>query len=254
MLFAPAAGFSHEARPDHRLDVSYAISGSISPSVTFRLAAGQGLVCDAASVLLQEEAIELRPWPGTGDRLLLAVNGGGATARLTLTAGMPGHIGAFELKRVSGRMLAIRDALLAAGPGVAVAFHGRLDRGDAEHDRPPTTLYRVEGSGWAFLRTRGDAIEEKIGAGETLRIRMSALVGMSAAVDFDRIQDRPDWLLLRGPGRVWLQSAPLAAASGEVHAPPAASLATAAPAAPAQPDYRRTAALRSLPFEVRPGA
>jgi uncharacterized protein (AIM24 family) len=237
MTFAPDNGAAHEARAGYRLDLTYSISGSISPSISFQLAPGQGIVCDPFSVLVQEEAIELRPWAASGDRLALAVNARQAPARLTLTAGAPGEIGAFELKRVAGRMLVVRDALLAAGPGVAVAFHGRLDPGDIVRQRSPITLYRLEGSGWAFLRSRGDVIEERIGVGSAVRAQASAVLGLTAAVDFDRIKGSPGHVQLRGPGRVWLQSAP--------SLPLEAAWMTAA---------RGPVGAKSLPPEARPGA
>ncbi|HEY0840170.1 MAG TPA: AIM24 family protein, partial [Vulgatibacter sp.] len=76
-----------------------------------------------------------------------------------------------------------------------------------------------EGDGLAFLHASGALQEFRLAAGETLRVDTGCLVAMDSSVDYD-IQTVPGiktalfggeglfFTLLRGPGRVILQTMP----------------------------------------------
>jgi uncharacterized protein (AIM24 family) len=94
-------------------------------------------------------------------------------------------------------------------------------------------LQRLEGRGTAFVHASGSVVERRLSAGETLRVDTGCIVAMDEAVDYDiqMVRGVKSFLfggeglffaVLRGPGRVWLQTLPFSrlatrmmAASGE---------------------------------------
>lgn len=202
-------GIVHERRAGHACDLTFEARGSLAPFFEVSLLPGEGLVCDHASILQFDDGLVMKGWPGlAGTRRLIVNANGEAEAGLMLSTSSPGFAGAFDLSEYGGRMICAGEALMAAGPGVSASFYARVEN-------IGLSLVLLEGNGWVFLRSRGDAYEHKLKAGEKVSVRTHAVAAMTATVDIDLAPAKPaasgeiatpDFCVLTGPGQVWLQS------------------------------------------------
>ena len=138
---------------------------------------------------------------------------------VAFSAPFPGKIRAIELTEWNNRIIAQKNAFLCAARGVnvSIAFTKRIGAGFFGGEG--FILQRIEGDGLAFLHASGTLHEVRLNANETLRVDTGCLVAMDESVDYD-IQMVPGiktalfggeglfFALLRGPGRVILQTLP----------------------------------------------
>lgn len=200
---------SHRADPSDQLDISYATVGAGAAFVEFVLAPGQGVVLNGGAILRFDPVIAFRPWPGNGSPRWLCFNTGKGPARIVAGAGGRA-IAAFNLADHGGRLLCPYEAVLATGPGITATVYCRC-RPAADPSAASITFLRLEGHGRAFLSARGGAIEERLAAGQSLFANLGTVAAMAVTVDLDlldpsRLNGRPGFARLTGPGRVWLQA------------------------------------------------
>lgn len=159
----------------------------------------------------------------TGESLFTTVysNQGIGKKRVAFAAPYPGRIVPVHLADLGGTVLCQKDAFLCAAKGVSlgIAFQKRLGAGFFGGEG--FILQKLEGDGWAFLHAGGALIEKTLQAGEVLRVDTGCVAAFTADVDFD-IQfvggvksalfggEGLFFATLSGPGKVWLQSLPLA--------------------------------------------
>jgi uncharacterized protein (TIGR00266 family) len=131
----------------------------------------------------------------------------------------PGKIRPIDLKEWKGRIIAQKDSFLCAARGVnvTIAFTKRIGAGFFGGEG--FILQRIEGDGLAFLHASGTLHEIKLSGAESLRVDTGCIVAMDESVDYD-IQMVPGvktalfggeglfFALLKGPGRVILQTMP----------------------------------------------
>ncbi|MGI9463760.1 MAG: AIM24 family protein, partial [Aestuariivirgaceae bacterium] len=172
------------------------------------LEAGEEIVCELSAVMQFDEKIEIHSLSGGPRRMKRLVNSNAtATANVAVMAGCAGRAGVFDLGQHRGRLLCPQDALMAAGPGVAVTVYSRYRSIGANG----FDLLLLEGRGWAFLHACGNVKDLTLGPGKQAQINVAALAAMSATVDFEpmrlKVRDvQANFAVLTGPGRVWLQS------------------------------------------------
>jgi uncharacterized protein (AIM24 family) len=81
-------------------------------------------------------------------------------------------------------------------------------------------MEKLEGHGYAFVHAGGYIIEKTLQPGEILKVDTGCVVAFQPSVDFDIqfIRGIKNWMfggeglffaLMRGPGKVWLQSLPI---------------------------------------------
>ncbi len=159
----------------------------------------------------------------TGESLFTTVysNQGSVKRKVAFGAPYPGRIIPVHLDQLGGTLLCQKDAFLCAAKGVSlgIAFQKRLGAGFFGGEG--FILQKLEGDGLAFVHAGGALIEKNLQAGETLRVDTGCVVAFTSNVDFD-IQfvggvktalfggEGIFFTTLRGPGKVWLQSLPLA--------------------------------------------
>lgn len=202
-------GIVHERQACRACDLSFEARGTLAPFFEVTLVPGQGLVCDHAAILQFDDGLVMKGWPGlAGTRRLIVNSNGEREAALMLSTSAPGFAGAFDLSEYGGRMICAGEALMAAGPGVAASFYARVKA-------IGLSLVLLEGNGWVFLRSRGDAFEHRLAPGEKLSVRTHAIAAMTATVDMDLAPQKSnaseeiatqEFCILTGPGTIWLQS------------------------------------------------
>ncbi|MDO8178545.1 MAG: TIGR00266 family protein [Undibacterium sp.] len=159
----------------------------------------------------------------TGESLFTTVfmNGGRSKRKVAFGAAYPGKIVPMHLGEMGGTLLCQKDAFLCAAKGVSlgIAFQKKLGAGFFGGEG--FILQKLEGDGLAFIHAGGAIIEKTLQPGQTLRVDTGCVVAFTSTVDYD-IQyvggiktalfggEGMFFTTLRGPGKIWLQSLPLA--------------------------------------------
>jgi uncharacterized protein (TIGR00266 family) len=224
--------------------IDYQIFGDDMQFIEIELDPGEAVVGEAGAMFYMEDQIQLETifgdgsaaqnsvfgkLVGAGKRLLVGEslftsvfsNNGHNKRKVAFGAAFPGKIIPMHLGQLGGTLLCQKDAFLCAAKGVSlgIAFQKRLGAGFFGGEG--FILQKLEGDGLAFVHAGGAIIEKTLQPGETLRVDTGCVVACTREVDFD-IQyvggvktalfggEGLFFATLRGPGRVWLQSLPLA--------------------------------------------
>jgi uncharacterized protein (TIGR00266 family) len=224
--------------------IDYQIFGDDMQFVEIELDPREAVVGEAGSMFYMEDQIQMETifgdgsasqggllgsLMGAGKRLLTGeslfttvyTNQGSTKRKVAFGAPYPGRIIPVHLDQLGGTLLCQKDAFLCAAKGVSlgIAFQKRLGAGFFGGEG--FILQKLEGDGLAFVHAGGALIEKNLQPGETLRVDTGCVVAFTSNVDFD-IQfvggvktalfggEGIFFTTLRGPGKVWLQSLPLA--------------------------------------------
>nr|WP_315473169.1 TIGR00266 family protein [uncultured Undibacterium sp.] len=224
--------------------IDYQIFGDDMQFVEIELDPREAVVGEAGSMFYMEDQIQMETIFGdgsasqggilgsllgagkrlvTGESLFTTVytNEGNVKRKVAFGAPYPGRIIPMHLDQLGGTLLCQKDAFLCAAKGVSlgIAFQKRLGAGFFGGEG--FILQKLEGDGLAFVHAGGALISKDLQPGETLRVDTGCVVAFTSNVDYD-IQfvggvktalfggEGIFFTTLRGPGRVWLQSLPLA--------------------------------------------
>ncbi len=193
---------------------------------------------EPGSMLYMEEGVNLETstgggvWKGvkrmlTGDRLFISTfsYAGAGARKVAFAAPYPGKIISLDIGKET--YLCQKDSFLCAAQGVDIdiAFTKRLGAGLFGGEG--FILQKLSGNGQAFIHAGGNVIERTLKAGETLRVDTGCIVAFTQGVDYD-IQFIGGFrnalfggeglflATLRGPGKIMLQSLPLARLAGRI--------------------------------------
>lgn len=220
--------------------LDYKIDGDDFQFVHVRLAPREAVRAEPGAFLWMEQGIEMET--STGGGLLAGLkraiggesffvttftNQGGRDATVGFAAPYPGKIVPLELSR--GAITCQRDAYLCSTPDaqISLAFSKRFGAGLFGGEG--FILQRIVGVGTAFLHASGGLIQRDLERGEELRVDTGCIVAFEDGVDYDiqMVRGVKSWLfggeglfyaVLRGPGRVWLQTLPFSRLAGRLMA------------------------------------
>lgn len=237
----PAPPPRASARTAHEID--YKIVGSEMQFVEVELDPGECAVAEAGTMMYMTQGIGMETIFGdgsaqqrgffdkllgagkrllTGESLFMTVyqhQGAGGKERVAFAAPYAGKILPMDLKELGGKLICQKDSFLCAarGVGVGIAFQKRIGAGLFGGEG--FIMAKLEGDGMCFVHAGGTVHALDLAAGETLRVDTGCIVALQPQVDFD-IQyvgniktalfggEGVFFAVLRGPGRVWLQSLP----------------------------------------------
>ncbi|MCS6930418.1 MAG: TIGR00266 family protein [Saprospiraceae bacterium] len=222
-------------------EVDFRIYGEEMQCVEIELDPQEAVIAETGSFMFMEDGIEMDTVVGdgreqglwgkllsvgkrvlTGESLFLAAftNVSTGKRRITFAAPYAGKIVPFNLAQVGGQIICQKDAFLCAAKGVSldIALQRRL--GTGLFGGEGFIMQKLEGDGLAFLHAGGHVLERTLGVGEVLRIDTGCVVAYTREIDFDIQMVRGIknmlfggegffYAVLRGPGRVWLQSLPV---------------------------------------------
>ena len=221
MTFHSIADTVHEHTADESdpSDLSFAVSGQFNQQLAVTLRSGRRMVCWASSVIAHDNGVILED---AGNKaLVIASNVGEGDARVIQSSG--GSVGAFDLKQLAGRILLPQENFLAVGPGVRLRPYSQI-KSLKSADRPDgLVLLQADGEGWVFIAASSEVSHMKLGIGEILAVRGSAIAALGATVVIERATEahgvaadnKLNVAILRGPGNVWLQQTPATAIAAE---------------------------------------
>jgi uncharacterized protein (TIGR00266 family) len=140
--------------------------------------------------------------------------------RVTFAAPYAGKIVPLDLFQLGGKVICQKDAFLCAAKGVQVGIEFQRKLGTGLFGGEGFIMQKLEGDGMAFVHAGGYILERELMPGETLRVDTGCIVAFTQQVDYD-IQfvkgirnmvfggEGLFFAVLRGPGKVWLQSLPV---------------------------------------------
>jgi len=217
--------------------MDHKIIGTTMPVLEVSLAPGESVVAEGGELSWMTAAVELHTAAGgtagskgvfgavkraiAGGTLFMteysAVGGAGMVAFATK---VPGHIKAIELDG-SRQYMVHRHGYLCGVPTVTleIGFQQKLSAGFFGGEG--FILQRVSGSGDAWIELDGEVVEYELAPGEVLRVHPGhvGLFDATMAFEIERLKGIKNMLFgadglflarLTGPGKVFLQTMPLA--------------------------------------------
>jgi uncharacterized protein (TIGR00266 family) len=225
-------------------EVDFKIHGDDMQFVEIELDPGEAAVAEAGAMMFMDDMIEIETVFGdgseqnrgffgalvgagkrllTGESLFMTVfyNQGQGKKRVAFGAPYPGKIIPIHLASLGGELIAQKDSFLCAAKGVSVGIAFQKRMGAGLFGGEGFIMQRLQGDGLAFVHAGGTIHERELQPGEILKVDTGCIVAYSPSVDFDiqyvgKIKtalfggEGLFFATLRGPGRVWLQSLPLA--------------------------------------------
>src|SRR5687767_12269934 len=232
-------------------EVDFRIVGSDMQFVEVELDPGESTVAEAGSMMYMTPGIELETIFGdgsgqqrsgvmgtllgagkrliTGESLFMTVftNQGAGKQQVAFAAPYPGKILAMDLKQLGGQLVCQKDSFLCAARGVSIGIAFQRKIGVGLFGGEGFIMQRLEGDGLCFVHAGGTVHALDLKPGETLRVDTGCIVALQPSVDYD-IQftggiktalfggEGLFFAVLRGPGKVWLQSLPLSRLAGRI--------------------------------------
>lgn len=211
--------------------LDYTLVGDDFQAVEITLDPGQSVRAEPGAFLWMEEDVQMST--STGGGLLTALkrkisgesffvttftNDSDERRKVSFAASYPGKIIACDLSQKT--ILCQRNAYLCSTEDVEISMAFTKKIGAGLVGGEGFILQRLQGSGLAFIHAGGHIMERELGDHESLRVDTGCLVAFEAGVDYDiqRIKGIKSMLfsgegffyaVLRGPGKVWVQSTPL---------------------------------------------
>ena len=236
-------------RSNHEID--YKIYGEELQFVEIELDPQETAIAESGSFMMMESGIEMQTIFGDGsarqgsgflDKLMSAgkrllvgeslfmtafTNMGQGKKKVSFAAPYTGKIIVFDLQALGGKIIAQKDAFLAAAKGVSVGIEFQRRLGTGIFGGEGFIMEKLEGDGLAFVHAGGYVIEKELQAGEILKIDTGCVVAYTAGIEFDIefIRGVRNWMFggeglffatLRGPGKVWIQSLPISRLAGRL--------------------------------------
>ncbi|MCX6315275.1 MAG: TIGR00266 family protein [Sphingobacteriales bacterium] len=236
-------------RNNHEID--YKIYGEELQFVEIELDPNESAIAESGAFMMMDNGIEMQTMFGDGSqqqdnsllgklfsagkRLLVGeslfmtafTNTSAGKKRVSFAAPYTGKIIAFDLQQLGGKVIAQKDAFLCAAKGVSIGIEFQKKLGTGIFGGEGFIMEKLEGDGLAFAHAGGYVIERELQAGEILKVDTGCVVAYTPSVDFDVefISGIKNWMfggeglffaILKGPGKVWLQSLPISRLAGRI--------------------------------------
>lgn len=212
--------------------MEYDVRGSVMQTVDVWLDAGESVYTESGGMAWMSPNVEME----TGAKGGLLKSLGRTLSResfflttysccegrglVSFAAEFPGRLLTFELGPGES-IVCQKDAFMCAESSVDLGIHFHKRLGAGFFGGEGFILQKLTGPGTAFLEIAGEITEYELKDGQTLKIDQGHLAVMEPSVEFDitRVKGLRNILFggeglflgtLGGPGKVWLQSMPLA--------------------------------------------
>jgi uncharacterized protein (TIGR00266 family) len=212
--------------------MKYELQGTTMPSLDITLEAGEAVFTEKGGMAWMSGDVNMDTssrggvLSGIGRRLagesffMTTYRCNSGQALITFTPEAPGTIIPRELA-AGESLICQKDAFMCAQESVNVEIHFRKKLGTGLFGGEGFILQKVSGPGTVFLEISGEVREYDLQAGQTMQIDPGhiALFEPTVSYDLQRVKGVKNILFggeglflaqLTGPGRIWLQSMPLA--------------------------------------------
>lgn len=235
---------------NHQID--YKIYGEELQFVEIELDPNETAIAESGAFMMMDNGIEMQTIFGDGSqqqqsgglmgkllsagkRLLVGeslfmtafTNVGQGKKRVSFASPYTGKIIVFDLKELGGKIIAQKDAFLCAAKGVSIGIEFQRKLGTGIFGGEGFIMQKLEGDGLAFAHAGGYIVERTLMPGEILKVDTGCVVAYTAGIDFDieMVKGIKNFMfggeglffaVLRGPGKVWLQSLPISRLAGRI--------------------------------------
>jgi uncharacterized protein (TIGR00266 family) len=231
-------------------EIDYRIHGEEMQIVEIELDPQESAVAESGSFMMMDQEIKMETLFGdgsgaqqgflgklmsagkrliTGESLFITAftNIGQGKKKVSFAAPYPGKIIPMDLRLLGGKVVCQKDAFLCAARGVNVGIEFQRRLGTGIFGGEGFIMQKLEGDGLAFVHAGGYVIEKELQPGEVLKVDTGCIVAYTQQVDFDVEFIRGVknmvfggeglfFAVLRGPGKVWLQSLPISRLASRV--------------------------------------
>jgi len=210
--------------------MKYEIWGGIMPAVTFTFDAGESIYTQSGGMSWMSDGIDMQTNARggfaksigrlfTGESIFMATytartNG----ASITVASAMPGCIKAFRITP-GNSIIAQKQSFMCATQGVELSVKWAPKVSAGLFGGEGFLLQKLSGDGIAFIEIDGSLREYELGDGEILKVDTGNVAAFEERVGYEvqTVKGFKNVLfggeglfltVLRGPGRVWLQTMP----------------------------------------------
>lgn len=165
----------------------------------------------------------------TGESLFMTVftHTGQGKAHVAFGAPFPGNIIPVTLRNMGGRLICQKDSFLCAARGVSIGIYFQRRILTGLFGGEGFIMQKLEGDGLAFMHAGGTVVERELGPGEVLHVDTGCVVAFQDGMQFDIEKaggiktmmfggEGLFFAILKGPGKVWLQSLPFSRLAGRM--------------------------------------
>lgn len=212
--------------------MEYEIKGTVMPHLEVRLSQGESMYTESGGMAWMSEGIEMKTSGkgGVGKMLGRALSGESMflttytsqvpQAFIVFAPESPGHIIPVPLQ-AGQSIIAQKDAFMVAEESVGLEMHFRKRLGAGLFGGEGFILQKLTGPGTAFVEIAGEVQQYELAPGQVLKVDPGHIAMYEPTVDYDiqRVKGVTNIFFggeglflatLKGPGRVWLQTLPLA--------------------------------------------
>jgi len=210
----------------------YAISGTVLQSLEVQLDSGESMFTESGGMAWMSDGIEMETntrgglMSGLGRALsgeslfMTTYTSRVQNGMITFTPEAPGKV--IPLQLAPNQMIITqKDAFMCAQGSVKMEMHFRKKLGAGLFGGEGFILQKITGPGVAFLEIPGEVKEYNLAAGQILKVDPGHIAAFDPSVAYDiqmvkglkNIVFSGEGLFLatlKGPGRVWLQTMPIA--------------------------------------------
>ena len=232
-------------------EIDYQIYGEEMQYVEVELDPQETAIAESGAFMMMEDGIQMQTIFGDGSqqnnggllgklfsagkRLLVGeslfmtafTNMSNNKRKVSFAAPYSGKIIPLDLAKLEGKIIAQKDAFLCAAKGVSVGIEFQRRLGTGLFGGEGFIMEKLEGDGMAFVHAGGYVFERTLIPGEVLRIDTGCLVAYTAGIHFDiefvsGIKNKLFggeglfFAILRGSGKVWIQSLPISRLAGRI--------------------------------------
>jgi len=219
--------------------MEYKLRGSTLPVLDMELSEGESVFTESGGMAWMSPNIEmdsnLRGGVGSaigrafsGETLFMvnytSTQGSGL---ISFCSEMPGTIMPFEMSEKEQGLICQRDAFMVAESGIELSTELKKKLGAGFFGGEGFFLQRIRGTGMAFIELSGEVTEYALEADQRLKVDPGYIGAFEPSVDYDieRVEGVKNMLFggeglflatLSGPGKVWLQSMPIATLAAKI--------------------------------------
>ncbi|MEO5890679.1 MAG: TIGR00266 family protein [Ferruginibacter sp.] len=233
-------------------EIDYKIYGEELQFVEIELDPNETAIAESGAFMMMDDGISMQTIFGDGSqqqqstgilgklmnagkRLLVGeslfmtafTNIGQGKRKVSFASPYTGKIIVFDLLQLGGKIIAQKDAFLCAAKGVSIGIEFQKRLGTGIFGGEGFIMEKLEGDGLAFAHAGGYIVERDLKPGEILKVDTGCVVAYTAGIDFDveMVKGIKNWMfggeglffaVLRGPGKVWLQSLPISRLAGRI--------------------------------------
>ena len=210
--------------------MKYEIKGGNFPVVTCTLSSGEQMITEKGSMVWMSANIEMETQGGglgkmfskafSGESMFQNIYTARGEGMITFGSSFPGQI--IPLQVSPGReMILQKSAFLASETGVNLSIFFNKKLGAGLFGGEGFIMQKISGQGIAFVEIDGELVEYDLKPGEALVVDTGNVAGFESTVSMDirQVPGLKNKLLggeglfnthLTGPGKVWLQTMPIA--------------------------------------------